>query len=74
MLKKKTASFVGHWVHTVSHPSGSGPRHCRLTDSPARTNVALFLHRAVRLIFFASRTSLRPYCGTRCLGTSGLGG
>ena len=24
--------------------------HCRLTDSPARTNVALFLHRAVRLI------------------------
>ena len=24
--------------------------HCRLTDSPARTNVALFIHRAVRLI------------------------
>ena len=24
--------------------------HCRLTASPARTNVALFLHRAVRLI------------------------
>jgi hypothetical protein len=24
--------------------------HCRLTDSPARTNVALFLHRAVRLV------------------------
>jgi hypothetical protein len=24
--------------------------HCRLTDSPARTNVTLFLHRAVRLI------------------------
>jgi len=25
-------------------------RHCRLTDSPARTNMALFIHRAVRLI------------------------
>jgi hypothetical protein len=25
-----------------------GQRHCRLTVSPARTDVALFLHRAVR--------------------------
>jgi len=26
-----------------------GPGHCRLTDSPARIDMALFLHRAVRL-------------------------
>ncbi|WHZ28282.1 MAG: hypothetical protein OJF51_003080 [Nitrospira sp.] len=30
--------------------SGVLAGHCRLTDSPARTNVVLFLHRTVRLI------------------------
>ncbi|HEX5543925.1 MAG TPA: hypothetical protein VFX10_00445 [Nitrospira sp.] len=30
--------------------SGVLAGHCRLTDSPARTDVALFIHRAVRLI------------------------
>jgi hypothetical protein len=29
--------------------NGTLPRHCRLTISPARTNVARFIHRAVRL-------------------------
>jgi hypothetical protein len=30
--------------------SGVLAGHCRLTDSPARTTVVLFLHRTVRLI------------------------
>ncbi|MDI3464817.1 MAG: hypothetical protein OJF50_003638 [Nitrospira sp.] len=56
MLKKATnfvlASLTRHWALTGSRPSANVKTlgHCRLTDSPARTNVALFLHRAVRLI------------------------
>ncbi|WHZ25505.1 MAG: hypothetical protein OJF51_000300 [Nitrospira sp.] len=39
-------------VLTDSRPSADVKRfgHCRLTHSPARTNVVLFLHRTVRLI------------------------
>ena len=42
----------GHWAFTNSRPSANVKRfgHCRLTDSPARTNVVLFIHRTVRLI------------------------
>jgi hypothetical protein len=41
LLKLSTLSSTGHWALT---------RHCRLTDSPARTNMVLFIHRTVRLV------------------------
>jgi hypothetical protein len=52
-MKKGYASGpLRHWALTDSRPSADVKTlgHCRLTDSPARTNVALFIHRAVRLI------------------------
>ena len=39
-----------HWALTVSRPSAGALRHSRLTDSPARTDLVLFIHRTVRLI------------------------
>ena len=53
----ETILNVPHTRKELSWPLGVGgwklarlgQRHCRLTVSPARTDVALFLHRAVRL-------------------------
>ena len=48
-MPKESASLV--LANTdVSLKHGALTEHCRLTDSPARTNLALFIHRAVRLI------------------------
>jgi len=57
-----------HWALTNSRPFTSGSRHCRLTVSPARTNVALFIHRAVRLIILRAvdlATRLRDFATNR---------
>jgi len=42
-------STLGHWALTGSRLS-THVRHCQLTDSLARTNVVLFIHRTVRLL------------------------
>ena len=50
---------VRPWEKSLSRQARGGrvkmmtirpPRHCRLTDSPARTDMVLFIHRTVRLI------------------------
>ena len=53
MLKMAASGIPArHGPLTISRPSTNVKRfgHCRLTDSPARTDMALFIHRAVRLI------------------------
>ncbi len=56
------ASFVlgSQKILTVRLAVRRDQRHCRLTVSPARRDVALFLHRAVRLAggFVGSRFEL----------------
>ena len=47
-----STDYPRHWARTVSRPCANCLRHCRLTASPARTNLALIILRAVRLIIF----------------------
>src|SRR5690242_1725560 len=51
-LTKTLGAHEGHSPLTISRASidVKNRGYCRLTDSPARTDVALFLHRAVRLL------------------------
>ena len=55
----RCAMLTRHGVDLAPVGKREGLGHCWVTDSPARTNMALFLHRAVRLVILASRTLAR---------------
>jgi hypothetical protein len=65
-LPRSSLLHISLPTHSSLHQTLRSPEHGRLADSPARTNLALFIHRAVRLITHAllplesRRTALPP--------------